>query len=713
MRKKLLLIGSAITLFYLSADAQRTCGTGNPGPEFEQWIEQKMAEMQASRSAAVVYNIPVIVHIIHNGEAVGSGTNLSVAQIQSQIDVLNEDFRKLNADITSVPSVWTSTAADCEINFCMAVVDPQGNTLATPGINRINRNTMGWTAPPYSMSYVDNTIKPATIWNPNNYLNIWVMNLSGGLLGYATFPAGSTLTGLSAPYGGPTDDGVVCLYNAFGRTGNVAAPYNKGRTATHEIGHWLGLRHIWGDSNCGNDYCSDTPLHNTANYGCPTYPHASTCTGAPTEMTMNYMDYTDDACMYMFTNNQKTRVQTCMANGTYRSTLNNSPACQSTSIALDAGVLNVTSPTGTICSSTFTPTVTIRNYGTSTLTSATINYRIDAGPISTFSWTGSLATNATAVVNLPSMTTTAGSHTFTAYTSNPNSGNDGNSGNDSNTSSFSVVSSGQSLPFSEGFEGTTFVPTGWVLSNPDNSTTWARTTLAAKTGVASAFMDNFDYQTGSGQVDHITTPGLNLSSASSPSLSFQVAYRMYTDPSSSTSYSDTLKVQISTDCGATWTTLYNKYSTTLATVTPTFSTTEFVPTANQWRLETISLTSYATSSNAMIRFRHTSDYENNLYLDDINITSVTGITAEQFQDMVSVFPNPTNGQININLGLAEAGDIQIRVFNTLGEQVALIRENNSVGGSYSFDLSDRANGIYFVELSTAFGKTTKKIILNR
>lgn len=707
------MISSAVALFCVNADAQRTCGSGVPGPEFEQWIQEKMALMQNNKSASVVYNIPVVVHVIHNGEAVGSGTNISVAQIQSQIDVLNEDFRKLNADNSNVPSVWTSTAADCEINFCLATVDPNGNTLATPGIHRVNRNTMGWTAPPYSMSYIDNTIKPATIWNPSNYLNIWVMNLSGGLLGYATFPAGSTLTGLSAPYGGPTDDGVVILYNSFGRTGNVSAPYNLGRTATHEIGHWLGLRHIWGDSNCGTDYCTDTPTQQTSNYSCPSYPHVTCSNGPNGDMFMNYMDYVDDGCMYMFTNGQKTRIQTCMANGTYRASLANSPACQSSSVALDAGVLSITSPSGTLCSTTFTPTVTIKNYGTSTLTSTTINYQVDAGPtVNTYNWTGSLASNATAVVTLPSVTTTAGAHTFTAYTSSPNSGTDGNGSNDSYSSSFSVIANGQNLPFSEGFEGTTFAPAGWVSNNPDNATGWARTTAASKTGVASAYMDNYDYSTGSGELDELTTPGLNLSSAPSPVLTFQLAYTLYTDPSSSTTYSDTLKVQISTDCGATWTTLYNKYSTTLTTTTPTFNTAEFFPSsASQWRLETVSLSSYASASNAMIRFKHTSDYENNLFIDDINISSVTGINEDNLDNMISVFPNPTNGMLNINLGFSEAGDVQVRIFNTLGEQVALIKENNSVG-NYSFDLSDKTNGIYFVEVSTAYGKITRKVILN-
>lgn len=713
MKKKLLFISSAMCLLFGSVNAQRTCGTGVPGPEFEQWIQQKMQEMQSSgqRMSNTVYTIPVIVHVIHNGEAVGSGTNISTAQIQSQIDVLNEDYRKLNSDISSVPSVWTATAADCQINFCLATVDPNGNTLATPGIDRVNRNTMGWSAPPYTDTYVDANIKPNTIWNVNNYLNMWVCNMSGGILGYATFPAGSTLTGLSAPYGNTTNDGVVILYNAFGRTGNVAAPYNKGRTATHEVGHWLGLRHIWGDSNCGTDYCTDTPTQQTANFGCPSFPHVTCSNGPNGDMWMNYMDYVDDACMYMFSNNQASRIQTCMANGTYRSTLASSPACSSSSVALDAGVLSIVSPTGTLCSTSFTPTITLKNFGTSTLTSATISYQVDANPVSTYSWTGSLATNAQTVVTLPSVTTTAGSHTFTASSSNPNSGTDGNTANNSSTSSFTVVATGQNLPFTEGFESTTFVPTGWVLNNPDALTTWVRTTSAAKTGVASAKMDNFNYNA-PGQLDDMTTPSLNLASTTSPALTFQVAYRLYTNPSTTPNYSDTLQVLISTDCGTTWNSLYNKYGTQLTTVTPSYSTTSFTPSSTQWRMETVSLASYATASNAMFKFRSITGYENNLYVDDINITGATSI-EELALNNAHIYPNPTDGQLNINVSLPAAEDMSIRVFNTLGEVVWHFSENSSIGGLYKVDLSGKTNGIYFIEIMTANGKVTKKVILNQ
>jgi PKD repeat protein len=357
--KKLLLIAAAALMLTgtVSAQrqtakivstmpAQRTCGTGILPDEYENWISAKMQEDAANHQGSrikTVYNLPVVVHVIHNGTAVGSSMNISDAQVLSQIEALNEDYRKLNADTSSIPSVFAGLAADCEINFCLAQTDPNG--LPTNGINRINRNTQGWTAPPYAKTYVDATIKPATIWDVNKYLNIWVCNLSGGLLGYATFPPSSTNLGLSAPFGTATSDGVVILYNSFGRVGTVSAPYNKGRTATHEIGHWFGLRHINGDANCSSDYCNDTPTQASLNFGCPNFPKVSCSNGPNGDMFMNYMDYTDDACMFMFTPNQKARMVTTLTHTPFRVNLAASNRCNPPVVAAPVAAFtsNVTS----------------------------------------------------------------------------------------------------------------------------------------------------------------------------------------------------------------------------------------------------------------------------------------------------------------------------------------------------------------------------------
>jgi hypothetical protein len=238
-----------------------------------------------------VVTIPVVFHVVYFNTA----QNISNTRLTAQLDVLNKDYRKLNTDANLVPSAWTSIAADCEIEFCLAQRDPNGNF--TTGIERIQSTTASWTT--------NDQVKfassgGANAWDRSKYLNIWVCSLSGGILGYSTFP------------GGPANvDGVVLSYQYVGTTGSTA-PYNKGRTGTHEIGHWLNLKHIWGDdgSSCsGSDNVGDTPNQASENYGCPTFPWTDACSSSsPGVMFMNYMDYTDDACMYMFTSGQKTRM---------------------------------------------------------------------------------------------------------------------------------------------------------------------------------------------------------------------------------------------------------------------------------------------------------------------------------------------------------------------------------------------------------------------
>lgn len=315
--KKIVTLVALVLSF--SAFAQRNCGTmehyeravqENPFYEenlqnIENFTNDFLTHYTGEDRAVVT--IPVVVHVVYSTAAM----NVSDAQIQSQITVMNNDFRKLNADVANTPSVFAGLAADAQVQFCLASVDPNGN--ATTGITRTSTTVSAFSTND-AVKYASSGGKDA--WPASSYLNLWVCDISGGILGYAQFPGGSAAT-----------DGVVIDYQYFGTIGTATAPFNLGRTATHEVGHWLNLRHIWGDANCGSDLVSDTPTHNTANYGCPTYPHYSTCTGAPVEMTMNYMDYTDDACMYMFSAGQSARMQALFATGGARASLLTSNGC--------------------------------------------------------------------------------------------------------------------------------------------------------------------------------------------------------------------------------------------------------------------------------------------------------------------------------------------------------------------------------------------------
>ncbi|MBZ4042209.1 zinc metalloprotease [Flavobacterium hibisci] len=229
--------------------------------------------------------IPVVVNVLYRTTA----QNISDAQIQSQIDVLNKDFNALNSDYNNVPALFSGVKANIGITFVLDQVIRKSTTKTSWGTNDAMKKTaQGGLAPT----------------SPTTKLNLWSCVIGNDILGYAQFPGGPSST-----------DGVVIDYRYFGLSGAANAPFNLGRTGTHEVGHWMNLRHIWGDATCGSDLVADTPTHNEENYGVPAYPHYSTCAGNPVEMTMNYMDYTNDNAMYMFTNGQKTRISAIFTTG--------------------------------------------------------------------------------------------------------------------------------------------------------------------------------------------------------------------------------------------------------------------------------------------------------------------------------------------------------------------------------------------------------------
>jgi Pregnancy-associated plasma protein-A len=241
-----------------------------------------------------ITTIPVVVHVVYNTRA----ENISVTQIRSQIAVLNRDFRATNPDKSKVPDVWKGLVADTRIQFALATTDPTGQS--TTGITRTKT-----TRPSFGTG---DTVKSAATgganpWPSDRYLNIWVCTLANSLLGYAQFPGGP-----------PATDGVVILNTAFGTRGTATAPFNLGRTVTHEIGHWLNLRHIWGDTeDCsGSDLVADTPNAEGPNFGKPTFPKISCSNGPSGDMFMNYMDYVDDDSMVMFTPQQVARMHTAL-----------------------------------------------------------------------------------------------------------------------------------------------------------------------------------------------------------------------------------------------------------------------------------------------------------------------------------------------------------------------------------------------------------------
>lgn len=289
--------------------------------EKQKHIESQIKEYINSKSNKVqaepILTIPVVIHIIHNGEEIGEGPNISDEQAMSIITILNREYRLENTDALDESHPFFEDQADCEIEFCLVNTDPDGNP--TNGIIRFESEEEVWDIPVF-----DDVVKPATIWNPDQYLNMWCANFvdpdsegDGVTDGYGTFPSETT----------DSTDGVVVLYTNFGV--DPLNPDFKSIVASHEVGHYLNLSHIWGDEECGDDMVDDTEPAFESNEGCPDFPHNafSECgSGENGEMYMNYMDYSDAECVVMFTNGQKERMRATL--NTVRSGLLASSGCQ-------------------------------------------------------------------------------------------------------------------------------------------------------------------------------------------------------------------------------------------------------------------------------------------------------------------------------------------------------------------------------------------------
>ena len=592
-----------------------------------------------------IINIPVIFHIVLPNPYI-----ITDAVIQSQIDELNIDYAGLNADSTNAVAFYPVRGHSSKIRFVLAKRTPDGSV--SNGIDRVESSTSS------NVNFATDPIKRASlggadVWDPASYLNIWVGNDVSGkrLLGYAQFPQS----------GNAADDGIFCNYTSLGVSSCNVGSYNKGRTLCHEIGHYLGLFHIWGDEDLctGDDFRSllnagssavlpaglfnvpgqentiadigDTPNQGASSTTCFSGIVTDNCAiAAPGKMYQNYMDYTADNCYSLFTKKQVERMEWILDNsrtslktslgGTLPSsavTLDVSPYQPVSPGGIDAiGCTTFTYPSVLSCPGTIIPKVRIRNNGTDKLTSITVGLLVNGvaqTPVNVTLPGSGLILGATKVISFPTIAATIGTYTLQFYTYKANGVPiDNVPSNDTLTTTLSI-SNGIALPASEGFEQLPFPANYWSLYNPNGDATWSRATVGNNSS-NSMFIDNFS-KNNIGLIDELRTPKFIVSPTDSLIITFDLAHKNYPGRN------DKLSVLVSNDCGANWIPVFAKAGDALATagsVTAGYT----LPIASDWKNQQITIGGAILSTGKIIvAFRNTGDYGNNIFIDNINIYS--------------------------------------------------------------------------------------------
>jgi PKD repeat protein len=696
MKRNFTLIASlAFAMMSLTSNAQvieggyRPCGTdqmvaaslaANPMLKAQYEEEQRKAEeadriafqqgypLQNNRSAGNVsaqqsppqYIIPIVFHIIHE---YGS-ENISDAQVLDAMRILNEDYRKLNSDTNIIVPTFQGIAADAQIEFRLAQLDPNG--ACTNGIDRIYS----------SETNVGDDGSKLNYWNRARYLNVWVVKtISNGAAGYAYLPGTAPTASV---------DGIIILSNYVGSIGTGAL--STSRALTHEIGHFLNLQHVWGSTNspgvsCGNDGVTDTPV--TKGWTSCNLTTNDVCNNNVEENVQNFMEYS--YCSRMFSAGQRTRMQNALQSASgQRSSLVTTTTANATGI-------NNPQPCAPIAD--FTPVNELYVCEGGSLTFTDVSYN---GQPTSYSWSFPGGTPSSSSDSVPVIQyNTAGTYSVSLTVSNAQG-----SDNFSRTNYIHVLPAAAQYSgnlYQEGMENTTVFTNDWAIENAQGNA-WTNVTTAAATGTRSCRLDNTSSM--AGQTDAFISPSINFSAMTSPVFSFKVAFAQRAGTEA-----DRLRVYLSTDCGATWQLRYTKSGANLSTRAAT--TNAFVPAANEWRTETVSLTStQIAASNVRIKFEFESDGGNDIYIDDINIQGATGIVeAEDGISSFNVFPNPANDNTTVEFNLNEAQSMNVDIVDLNGKTVQSLHNGMLSAGLHRLPVStaELSAGMYFVRLQNAEG----------
>ncbi|CAN5911465.1 hypothetical protein BH11BAC7_BH11BAC7_02760 [soil metagenome] len=618
------------------------------------------------------YIIPVVFHIIHDY----GYENISDAQVLDAVRILNRDYRKNNADTSFIVPAFIPIANDTKIEFRLANLDPSGN--CTNGIDRI--------ASPET--YIGDDGSKLNYWPRNKYLNIWVVkNISSGAAGYAYLPGGASSAAI---------DGIIILSTYVGSigTGNTTTS----RALTHEVGHFLGLEHVWGFTNspgvqCGDDGITDTP--ETKGWTTCNLVSNHVCNANIEENVQNYMEYS--YCTRMFTTGQRNWMQSALS----------SPIGQRNQLTTNANLTatGVNNNPQVTCApvSDFTPNDKVFVCAGSSITFTSVSYN---GHPTSWSWSFPGGTPNTSTDSVPAIVyNTPGTYNVTLITSNATGAN-----TITRTSHVQVSSTTATYNvgnYSEGIENATTFAANYTIINPQGNG-WARVTTAAATGTASVKLVNTSLMAGT--TDEFVSPSFDMTGFTNPVFTFKVAQRQRIS-----SNTDKLRVYTSTNCGQSWAQRYTKIGATLATGS-TNNSNSWAPAASEFRTETVTLPSSVTNStNVRFKFVFDAGGGNNIYIDDINITSVTGIDAPDagIQQFV-VYPNPLQDNSLVTFSLDDAQKVSLQLFDMSGRLVLDMYNGDLSAGEHQFPVQTAeklSSGMYFVRLTTAGGRmVTQKLV---
>lgn len=684
--------------------------------EFERRLAEKI---KARRNKLVPYGtneagdpdkIAIVIHVIHNGEPYGEGVNITDEQILSQIEVLNEDFQRQNADTINTQPEFLGIASKMNVEFVLARQTKDGDP--TTGILRTQGNKTS-----YGITVSERELLSSfSHWDPNIYLNIWVTDLTSPFIGLAQFPD-LDFPGLGEEPNKDNEatDGMVVDFTVFGSVAKVPGldlqpKYSLGRTSTHEVGHFLGLKHVWGDATgtagCAvDDYVSDTPNSSNDYSGeCTPADHQSCGTN---DMFENFLNYTNDQCMNIFTAEQVVRMQTIMEDAPRRASLLNSFGTEYPgSEYFDMAINKIKSPGKVLCDNELDIVLEIKNNGTIPVKNFDIIYNLN-GQEQTYTYTGdTLLSGQLMEITINQSTIDNGNYFLTAMLSNiPGDINESNNKKDH---AFAADNQQDFIPLREQFSDDDLNSTGWITINEDNNIGWEIAEVPLKTSDnTAAFINFFNYED-KGQQDWLISPALDFSGAMEASLFFRATYAKNLD------FNDQLRVLASDNCGVSFDDILNIYTSNDLSVTN--SEESWKPKGqNDWKTHSLNLNKYAGKQNIRLAFLAINDFGNNIYLDDIELFATSeDEVVKTAQNSFTLYPNPSdNGNVKLSFNTSERQEIIVFIYDQMGKLMTMNEYPNTLNQTYEYDLTGLRSGVYLIYAKGKDFARTKKLVISR